>query len=88
MPTPNFNLNRHRLVPIELPTRRRRVCHVGAVTGSVAVCLFARAIVLIMLAGHDITVDDYVSLTLTRYRRRRLCHIMPSIKPNPSLAPI
>ncbi|CAM9813376.1 unnamed protein product [Laminaria digitata] len=47
-----------RLVPIELPTRRRRVCHVGAVTGSVAVCLFVRAIVLIMLAGADITVND------------------------------
>lgn len=48
-----------RLVPIELPTRRRRVCHVGAVTISVAVCLFVRAVVLIMLAGDEITIANF-----------------------------
>ncbi|CAM9623079.1 unnamed protein product [Pylaiella littoralis] len=47
-----------RLVPIELPTRRRRVFRIVAMTGSVAVCLTLRAAVLVWLANRTIFVNS------------------------------
>lgn len=49
-----------RLVPIELPTRRRRVFRIVAMTGSVAVCLVLRALVLVWVAGKSIFVNTNV----------------------------
>ncbi|CAM9099419.1 unnamed protein product [Ascophyllum nodosum] len=43
-----------RMVPIELPSRRRRVYRVTAVTGSVCVCLLVRAVVLIWMVNRAI----------------------------------
>ncbi|CAM9405717.1 unnamed protein product [Ectocarpus sp. 8 AP-2014] len=57
-----------RLVPIELPTRRRRVSRVVAMTGSVAVCLVLRAVVLVWVAGKPIFVNtDLEMLALLGY---------------------
>ncbi|CAB1120474.1 unnamed protein product [Ectocarpus sp. CCAP 1310/34] len=57
-----------RLVPIELPTRRRRVCRVVAMTGSVAVCLVLRAVVLVWVASKPIFVNtDLEMLALLGY---------------------
>lgn len=53
--------SRGRLVPIELPTRRRRVFRIVAMTGSVAVCLVLRAVVLVWVAGKAIYVNNTVS---------------------------
>lgn len=53
-----------RLVPIELPTRRRRVFRIVAMTASVAVCLVLRAVVLVWAAGKAIYVNNTVSTNL------------------------
>lgn len=50
-----------RLVPIELPTRRRRVFRIVAMTATIAVCLTLRAAVLIWLADRSIFVNTTVS---------------------------
>ncbi|CAM9636731.1 unnamed protein product [Scytosiphon promiscuus] len=57
-----------RLVPIELPTRRRRVFRIVAMTGSVAVCLVLRALVLVWVAGKKIFVNtNWEMLALVGY---------------------
>lgn len=53
-----------RLVPIELPTRRRRVFRIVAMTASVAVCLVLRAVVLVWAADKAIYVNDTVRCRL------------------------
>lgn len=57
----------NRLVPIELPTRRRRVFRIVAMTGSVAVCLTLRAAVLVWLADRAIFVNTTVSDNVKHY---------------------
>ncbi|CAM9125223.1 unnamed protein product [Hapterophycus canaliculatus] len=57
-----------RLVPIELPTRRRRVCRIVAMTGSVTICLVLRALVLVWVAGKSIFVNtNWEMLALVGY---------------------
>lgn len=72
-----------RLVPIELPTRRRRVFRIVAMTGSVAVCLTLRAAVLVWLANRTIFVNSTVSDNYVYYRGCAGAHDEPVVVTGP-----
>lgn len=65
-----FVRHTRRLVPIELPTRRRRVFRIVAVTGSISACVVVRAILLLWAIDKDISIDDDVSASCALYFKK------------------